>query len=634
MRLFPATTFLIALVFSVISASGLSAQVPELSFAKGKKLTMEKVGVVNLSGPDKAWHANMRNTSKAHRQGDEAGEAFREEKRKANEIAAQMLGNNHSATPSNKTAANEPTVGKTFVGNFFDEIPNDNNIAYSTNGFIVSVTNSRMYIYRTSGQQMAIKTFSEFFSGSGLKFDPKIVWDTEWRRFIFVFLNGDASTNSKVVVAFSQTDDPRGNWNVYTLTGNVDPGEFGSTWFDFPQIGINKKELFVTGNLFTNNNDYVAGYIYQIDKVAGFQGASSIASVGYGDVNSPSETFAIAPATDYLDYDSPHIWMVSTRGSPFGTSKSVWLHKITDSIGGSPSWTTYPLNATIGYQVSPDANQQGTSTKLDTRDTRVRGIYAHDERIYFGCNSGVNGKPGILFGEISGLSNPIFASATSQLVTSDSLEIAYPAPIYGGVTGSNGDHSTVLFFDYTSSSHYPGTAVIYIDENGNQSDPVICKAGQTYVDVGFGGDPQRWGDYSGISPNPFNPGEAWAAGYYGYSLANHRHGTWISQIYGPFTNAINTEPVVDPATANVTVYPNPTSDYLFAHFDVPANTMYRVKIYDLQGTMIKELLYDRLSAGTAYVTFDMRPLSAGTYLLKVENDQSIAVHSEKFIVTK
>ncbi len=621
-----------ALIF--LNQSSLSFSQAPASELKKKAFVAEKYATIDLSGPDQGWYANMVNTKVIHAPGDEDHAAFAEEKRKANEIAETMRQNGYPASgQSMKTTASSPTVGKTFVGNYFDEIPNDNNIAYGSNGKIVSVTNSRMYIYDTGGGQLAIKTFTEFYSGSGLKFDPKIIWDYTWNRFIFVFLNGDASSTSKVVIAFSATDNPNGTWNVYTLTGNPDAAEFGSTWWDFPQIGLNKKEFFVTGNLFSNSDSYVGGYIYQIDKIGGFNGATSLTTAGYGSASSTTETFAIAPATGFYGFTSPHMWMVSTRGNPFGTSKSVWLHRITDSIAGSPVFQTFALNASVGYQVSPDANQNGTAVTLDTRDTRVRGIYYHNNRIYFACNSNVNGKPGLLFGEIEGLSNPIFASANSQLFGSDSLEISYGAPIYGGVTGANGDHSTLLFFNYTSANHFPGNAVVYIDETGSISTPVICKIGQTYVNIAFGGDPQRWGDYSGISPNPLNPGEAWAAGYYGYSLANHRHGTWISQLYAPDAQVISTEPLVDDANVEMTVFPNPATDYLNISFGVPANSFYSVKVTDMQGLLIKELLYDRLKPGEALATFDLRPLAAGEYIVSVFGDAGV-VHSEKFLVAK
>ena len=629
------TNFLFVLLFQVAATSLIFGQAPEgikpILGEKTAPFRVEKIGVVDFSAPNTGYEANMWNTHKIIPEGADPGrDEFRKIKAEANRLS-DLASNPNPSSSTMKTAAGEPTVVGTIFGNTFDGIPNDNTIASGRNGQIICGTNSKFGIYSTStGFNITTKTMGALFSSSAIKYDPKVTFDRDWDRYIIVFLVGDSPNSSKVIVCFSQTDNAAGLYNIYAIPGNANPGVVGPCWSDFPQIGLSNRELFITTNLFDDNDLYKAGYIFQIDKKAGYLGDANLPVAGYG--GSGSTYFAISPAEGNSVLYGPKMYMVSTRGGSGGSSNSVYLHVISDSMNATPApvLQTFPINATSNYAVAPDAAQKGSVRKLDTRDTRVRCSFYENERIHFGMNCAVSSKPGIFIGTLAGITNPAFAAATGVLYKPDSFEIAYPGLAYGGRTSTNGVNSILMFFDMASVNHYPGTAVMHIDTNGIISNPVVCKYGASFIEMS-GPDTCRWGDYSDTSPIPDNPGEIWAAGYYGYGSG--RHGTYMSHIYGPNIGTINKEPEIVTPKMNVEVYPNPSITSVKIRFDVPKTGIYKVSISTIEGKKIQTILEDKLTMGTAEAIFETEPLSSGSYIVTVENDQG-EVFSQKFLVTK
>ena len=58
-----------------------------------------------------------------------------------------------------------------------------------------------------------------------------------------VFLVGNNPVNNHICVAFSSTNDPLDDWNVYMLVGDaLDTNH----WTDYPAISITDDDLFIT----------------------------------------------------------------------------------------------------------------------------------------------------------------------------------------------------------------------------------------------------------------------------------------------------------------------------------------------------------------------------------------------------
>jgi hypothetical protein len=147
----------------------------------------------------------------------------------------------------------DPSILRSFKGNLFsNSAPNDNTLAISNTGQLISAINTNIYFYDVLNdsllKSMSLNNFSAPLTGiSNHQYDPKLLYDPQQNRFIIVFLAGASSdTKTDIVVGFSETSDMLGAWHVYSLPGNP---LNDTSWTDYPAIALTEDELFITVNL-------------------------------------------------------------------------------------------------------------------------------------------------------------------------------------------------------------------------------------------------------------------------------------------------------------------------------------------------------------------------------------------------
>jgi hypothetical protein len=581
---------------------------------------IQRLGVVNMQEAAEMWDPVFKTVEKIHVPGiDARKDQVRLLKAEANRIHEKLVNEAQGSDAVEKTAALwPPTLGTNFFGNSYGGgDPADNALAVSAAGNMISGNNTRLHTYTETGTQTGANTFTQFASAGGVStnftFDPKCTYDPVEDRFVVAFLNGGSSNSTKVIIAFSQTNDPSGSWNVYSINGNVN--NLG-VWTDFVQIGLNANELFVTGNPFTNAGSSQGAVIWQINKTEGFTGASLNPVQHY-----VPGSFSLHPVQGGATLYGPNMFFLE---SSLGTSNSITLHQITNSIANNGV-----LNAGVGftldnsYTISPDADQKGTTINLRTNDTRVQSSYFENSRIEFVLNSSVNGRAGIYHGSGQIVSFALsFSSFTGRTIGFPDLDIAYPSIAYAGQTDLSGVNHSYISYNVSGANFFPGMAAVYSDENGYSAQTVI-KEGVSYINSAD----DRWGDYSGLDERAGHPGEVWAAGTMGNASRQQR--TYIAQLLPP--QAVANEPIVlEPV--KMQVFPNPTTELVKFTFPVEVAGEYKVEIHDIQGKLVKLLVQDWLAAGKAMLSFNAAYLPAGTYNVTVRNED-IKLFSEKLVVT-
>ncbi|HRZ49628.1 MAG TPA: hypothetical protein P5338_09570, partial [Bacteroidales bacterium] len=117
---------------------------------------------------------------------------------------------------TNQVKAPSPVVHRNFQGNAYSgSAPNDNTLAVSNGGQLISAINTNICFYDLSlDSLMKVVTLNKFASTlagiSTHQYDPKLLYDPDQDRFILVFLAGssaDASKKTNIIVAFSKTSD-------------------------------------------------------------------------------------------------------------------------------------------------------------------------------------------------------------------------------------------------------------------------------------------------------------------------------------------------------------------------------------------------------------------------------------------
>lgn len=600
-----------------------------------KQVDIKLAGVVNFSDFEEDWMVELHNLEMP-KPGSQSTKgqlyALKEEARKRFPLKVgsnkTYQGTTNDATP--------PILENHFEGNALASgVPNDNDIAISNDGIVVSAINSIVYIYNTNyvDSFLVKRSLGSFSSGLGgfttSKFDPKVAYDPIADRFILVFLAGNTHQNSKIVIAYTQTNDPTEDWNVYILKGNPIDNQ---TWSDYPVIGINDQELFIGFNTFTNgssnNSGFVEGTFWQIGNAAGYAGDSVLTTQYYHDIlcECPGKTraiFNVTPIKGGSELYGPNMYLLSSRNLSI-ENDTVFLMEVTGRVDDpSTELKVKTLKNPNKYFLPPAAHQFGPH-EFDTNDSRVLGGFYENGTIQYvqSCMDTTTGLAGVYHGFIK---NP--ESDTPELhaniIGHPYLDLGYPNISYSGLVNKKyymdydsvvGDQEAIINVNHTADTVFSGFSAFYYSNNGEYSEIIRIKAGDNYVDR-LTSDLERWGDYSGSQVKYNEPGTVWAVGSYGKQ--NKSHGTWIAQLRS--TDSLRTLPdtndVIIPGPSNI-AYPNPTIDMFNYKFSVEQDMVMTIGVYDMSGHLVKQLTEQQVKQGENLLSFSIQPLTAGVYYIR------------------
>ncbi len=541
----------------------------------------------------------------------------------------------HQPAPTKKNAARganvEPPVYVSgFNANTPNGTPNDNHMAISNDGRIVSVVNTNIRVYDTLGNLRSNRSLQNFSSSLGTftnNSDPRVLYDPMADRFIIMFFSGTISTFSKIIVAFSKTNDPAGQWNLYALPGNY---LNDTTWSDYPVVSLNKNDLFMTFNQLKDGEGWQTGFrysiIWQVDKSKGYAGDSLTFNYWSKPMFNGKPIWSICTVMESETFEDDESYFISVRPDAL-SNDTVFLHTVTNSVAsGSAQFSTRVLKSNLAYGLAPNAIQPD-GQQLATNDTRSLHAIKHNNKIFYAQNSIVTSSftAGVYLGTIE---NPADANpvVTAQIIGFDTLDLGYPSMAHIGK--GNADFRTLLTCSYVSKNQFAGTGVFYINNNGEVSDMLVVRKGDNDINV-LVDTIERWGDYTGIQRRYNEDFTAWLSGSYGRS--NKNYGSWVAKVTVEDTVFISSVKAV-PAASNVSVYPNPALDRFAVEFETAKDNLTRISLLDAQGRVVTVLLQDRLKPGINRFSFNTGVLQAGVYTLLIEENGK--QHVAKRVVVK
>ncbi len=539
----------------------------------------------------------------------------------------RYLLNKKAGEAMNKAGVPKPEVLKGFKGNNSSGTPNDNDMAISNSNTIVSVLNQAVGVFNDTGKwafNRSLAAIAKGLNNLNRTFDPRIIYDPENDRFILVFLQGAYSGDTRIIVGFTQTNDPTKNWNFYAIPGNI----FGdSSWSDYPIIAINKNDLFITVNRLRDNtywkNGFMESIIWQVDKQAGYKG-DSLPQKAYTNIAFGGKSiWSICPARQGNDMQNAWMHLVSVRPSDL-QNDTVFLHEITGSLkSGNAKLSMKILKTNLSYGLQPNA-YMSNGKKLQTNDARILTALYQNNALYYGSNTIDTStfSPAIYVGHIDFL-NQVNPKITGRIISSDTLDFGYPCIAYAG--GGVGDKSAFITFSHTSDKTFPGTSVAFIDRNLNVSLPTRVKAGESIIQLLFD-TVERWGDYTGIQQKYNEPGICWLVGSYG---SNNTNSTWLAKVKSTDPSlSVNDN---NKSSANIQVYPVPSSETVNVQFEVKQSLSIDFSLVDMQGREIP-LLRDKAKSGLNNFSFDTSDLSNGIYVLYVKQNENV-LFNKKILVS-
>lgn len=515
-------------------------------------------------------------------------------------------------------------LGKNFFANpFGNATPNDNDMAISNNCKIVSVSNTLIYFHDcvvdSSKGIVSLSAFSTPLGTFSQAFDPKVAYDPVADRFALVFLNGTTPATSTIVVAFSQTNNPKGNWNFYMIPGNPFNNNL---WSDYPMISFSQKELFITMNLLNPGGTWQTSFnetvIWQINKANGYAGQPLTTQLHNNIQYAGNNIRNICPVKGGSTLYGPQQYFLSNKN--FGiNSDSVFVISISDTANAPGQTLTVKMtNANVPYSMPPDARQTPPHL-FATNDARVLGAFMENNKIQYVHNTKdpATNFCAVYHGVIDG-----YAAATptvsGNILGHPVMDFGYPNISYAG--SSSTDHTSIINFNHCAPTVSAGCSAMKSDAAGNYSPVLGIKNGTTYVDV-LTATLERWGDYSGSQRKYNEVGKVWISGYYGPLVGTSatRHATWIAELgLNAMTGMEETN-----ANSNASVFPNPFENLISVEFENKNAETIHFKLFDVQGKEVKTLLSEFIKPGKQRFSFTLNPLPQGVYFLKIYSDGEV-----------
>jgi hypothetical protein len=547
------------------------------------------------------------------------------------DLKENLYGDGQFNTTANKTTTDTfdlaaPEILAGFEGNPMGSgVPNDNDMAISNDGKIISVINSSIYMYDEVGTLLFFTSLAAFSDTLGIpdsKFDPKVLYDPRADKFVILFLAGFDPEHTNVIIGFSQTNDPLGAWNLYSVPGNP---KDNNLWTDFPMFALTENELFLTINLIIPDEPWQTGFsetlIWQMDLDNGYSG-NPINAVFYDSIFFEGKPLRnLNPVRGGGNTYGPDMYFLSNRNFA-ETNDTIFIVHVTGEMDDPETELTVDFSrANISYGVPPQA-RQFTTHIFDTNDGRVLGSFIENGQIQFVSNSldPATGFCGIFHGIISDLEGA--KTIEARIIGDDTLDLGYPNISYTGKFP--GDDQSIITFDHTAPTVNAGMSGVFYNW-GAYSDLVNIKTGDSYVNVLSGGY-ERWGDYTGSQRKYNEPGVVWVSGNFGkyidgFPFVSRNNATWIASLKS------TVEPNVAVANTNVnsntSVYPNPTNNIFYTKFNLEESGELEFYLYDINGRLIKQLLRHKGQAGENIFSFSTDPLMPGNYVIQIRLNDAV-----------
>jgi PKD repeat protein len=484
-------------------------------------MTSECEGTLNPKYISSDWNVVLKNIGAYHHTASLPSAEFDKLKQAANEKRTNTKIKNESLDTRNSTIP--PHIGRNFRGNIRgNNIPMDNSMAISPNGFIVSGINSNIVFIGPDGKSTYSKGLPDFFTLLGLgtrMYDPRVIYDVEANRFIFMCLHGSEPSNTFLCLAFSKTEDPNGEWNYYKVDGNPSGDNH---WFDYPNIALSKHDFYIAGLMRDTPGDWKYSVLYQIDKNDGYEGKPLMWKY-YNELkdadNKPSFNLVPTPS-GWNNLTDPGMYFVSNNSNGGNTYN---LYYTTASLKNNPSLISLQTIGTA-TELAPDGRQKNNSNVLNTFDSRIWSAMYLNGTIHMGSHVNTpNGDVGLFYGRIKVADLDLH----TDILTTKDRDFAFPS--FSAFGQNEGDDDILVNYLFAGPDIFPGQQQRLCkgkDSSFEWSEPVTLKEGLGFVDA-LADNNERWGDYT-TSCRRFFDGrvESWITGCFGESSS---YGTWLGQ---------------------------------------------------------------------------------------------------------
>jgi hypothetical protein len=377
---------------------------------------------------------------------------------------------------------------------------------------VVEAVNTALRFYDKSGNILKTQEFATFFASLNPESlsDPLVFFDpaigngagNPAGRFVVGILDFNQGANhSNLDIAVSNDANPL---DGFTEMHKIDMTE-GASWFaDYPRFGYNADAIVVAFNQFAQsgfgNFDHVR--LLQID-LSTVTDANNSTFASYQENTGNSSDFTLVPAIMHDAASGGPMYLVEGTNLG-GGANTVNVVQMTSELSSHPTlaYTSIPVTS---YNAPPGAIQQGGGS-INTNDSRMLQVAWRGDRLLATHAIGVGSDAHARWYEF----NTNSGGAPTLTQQGDVNQGAGVSTFFPAIDiASNGDVG--ITFMESSASEYMSmyvTGRTNADAAGTMETPVLVAAGQANYTGG------RAGDFSGLSVDPANTTQFWAANEY------------------------------------------------------------------------------------------------------------------------
>ncbi len=295
----------------------------------------------------------------------------------------------------------------------------------------------------------------------------------------------DVDTTNYLLLSFSNDDNPQNGWNHYYVgTDSTDEGQF----FDFPTIGMNKHEIFISGHMSTDAGNFAGNKIFQIHKQEGYDHLPLKMRTWYDVRDAEGDlVHTIVPMSEGMmseTYDKG-IFLVSTKYilNPQSSDKLFWYH-ISDAYDAPGVTLTVQMTNSLQPYTDPlPAAQLGFGDLLDVADSRVQSGFFMDSVLSFVYCREYQGYSVIVLNRLD------LRTTTLQRYpwgnTGGQMSYSYPSIAFSGIDSTDADNITLGFLR-TGAGIYAEIAAVHFDDGAFWNNSTVVKVGEGYVNNSAG----------------------------------------------------------------------------------------------------------------------------------------------------
>ncbi len=402
--------------------------------------------------------------------------------------------------------------------------PPDSTGAIGPNHY-VEMANSAIAVYSRASlnTKLAVQDF-QTFAGASLPYcDPQVQWDSSANRFFYVFIACDPTiATQEFDFGWSKTSNPSDlntGWCQYFFDLSA-----AQQLFDYPKLGHNANYMIVGTNVFDTshgipNPPSLGSGLLWIHKPANGSTtcpAGSKVSIGHSPLpllsaNATTGAFAATPVPVNTTTSSANGYVVSAFDVSAPSTKNklgVWHVDSTGVLRYHPDITVDP------FTLPAPAPQPGSPFTLDTLDGRLTQAVGDPTTGIWTQHTvdGPSGRSMVSWYEIK------VSGSSASLFDSGNIASNTDFVFNGAISPRTDAGGAAIIYNRSSAATDPLIAAqirFTATPSGNMEPGELVLASSPVSDHDFTcGNPGptvpcRWGDYSGLSPDPVVSSVVW-----------------------------------------------------------------------------------------------------------------------------